>query len=315
MEIPSDLGKASIEDLEKYILQTKKEIAKAEQELIREIVLKDEELAKKDAPKGDKTADEKKKDEDVEMKDAENNKKSSNEKKSSDENKDSSNTVKGKTEKDKPKDEKKEQQLGIWKVPEWSIPMRADVRTFDFDKLIAEQRRNTGKLFDVIMTDPPWQLATSNPTRGVAIGYQQLSDTLIEAIPFHRLQENGYIFIWVINAKYRLALDLMSKWGYDLVDEVVWVKSTVNRRLAKSHGFYLQHAKETCLVGKKGNTPAGTCPNVDNDIIYSVRRGQSQKPVEIYEMIERLVPNGHYLEIFARRNNLRNHWASIGNEL
>jgi mRNA (2'-O-methyladenosine-N6-)-methyltransferase len=29
-----------------------------------------------------------------------------------------------------------------------------------------------------------------------------------------------------------------------LVDEVVWVKMTVNRRLAKSHGFYLQHAKE-----------------------------------------------------------------------
>ena len=29
-----------------------------------------------------------------------------------------------------------------------------------------------------------------------------------------------------------------------LVDEVVWVKMTVNRRLAKSHGYYLQHAKE-----------------------------------------------------------------------
>lgn len=29
-----------------------------------------------------------------------------------------------------------------------------------------------------------------------------------------------------------------------LVDEIVWVKMTVNRRLAKSHGFYLQHAKE-----------------------------------------------------------------------
>jgi N6-adenosine-specific RNA methylase IME4 len=27
---------------------------------------------------------------------------------------------------------------------------------------------------------------------------------------------------------------------------------TVNRRMAKGHGFYLQHAKETCLVGKKG---------------------------------------------------------------
>ena len=42
-----------------------------------------------------------------------------------------------------------------------------------------------------------------------------------------------------------------------LVDEIVWVKMTVNRRLAKSHGYYLQHAKEVCLVGKKGKDPPG----------------------------------------------------------
>lgn len=42
-----------------------------------------------------------------------------------------------------------------------------------------------------------------------------------------------------------------------LVDEIVWVKMTVNRRLAKSHGYYLQHAKEVCLVGKKGRDPPG----------------------------------------------------------
>ena len=29
-----------------------------------------------------------------------------------------------------------------------------------------------------------------------------------------------------------------------VVDEVVWVKMTVHQRLAKSHGYYLQHAKE-----------------------------------------------------------------------
>lgn len=28
-----------------------------------------------------------------------------------------------------------------------------------------------------------------------------------------------------------------------MVDEIVWVKMTVNRRMAKSHGYYLQHAK------------------------------------------------------------------------
>ena len=44
---------------------------------------------------------------------------------------------------------------------------------------------------------------------------------------------------------------------------------------------------------------------IGSDIIFAPRRGQSQKPTEIYELIEELVPNGRYLEIFARKNNLR----------
>ena len=35
------------------------------------------------------------------------------------------------------------------------------------------------------------------------------------------------------------------------IDQIDWVKQTVNRRLAKSHGYYLQHGKETCVVGVK----------------------------------------------------------------
>lgn len=81
---------------------------------------------------------------------------------------------------------------------------------------------------------------------------------------------------------------------YRLVDEIVWVKMTVNRRLAKSHGYYLQHAKEVCLVGKKGSDPPGISHSVGSDIIYSERRGQSQKPEEIYQLIEELVPNGKH---------------------
>ena len=77
-----------------------------------------------------------------------------------------------------------------------------------------------------------------------------------------------------------------------MVDEIVWVKMTVNRRLAKSHGYYLQHAKEVCLVGRKGLDPPGMSHGVGSDIIYAERRGQSQKPEEIYQLIEELVPNG-----------------------
>jgi len=96
-----------------------------------------------------------------------------------------------------------------------------------------------------------------------------------------------------------------------LVDEIVWVKMTVNRRMAKSHGYYLQHAKEVCLVGKKGSDPPGTKRCVGSDIIYSERRGQSQKPEEIYQLIEELVPNGEsvHLVLFVivkRRNQCCN---------
>ena len=198
-------------------------------------------------------------------------------------------------------------------VPPHCIPVRADVRFAPWDAIASAAGGN----YDAIVMDPPWQLATANPTRGVALGYQQLSDELILSLPIERLQRNGLLLIWVINAKYKTALDMFDRWGYQLVDELAWVKLTVHRRLAKNHGFYLQHAKETCLVGIKcaSGWPSTVRRGVETDVIRSERRGQSQKPDELYEWVERVVPNGKYLEIFARKNNLRNFWVSLGNEV
>jgi len=56
-----------------------------------------------------------------------------------------------------------------WQVPPHCIPIHANVTTFDWSKL------SSVTSFDVIMMDPPWQLATANPTRGVALGYSQLT--------------------------------------------------------------------------------------------------------------------------------------------
>ena len=108
-----------------------------------------------------------------------------------------------------------------------------------------------------------------------------------------------------------LSLSLSHSYYYNsrMVDDITWVKATVNRRLAKGHGFYLQHAKETCLIGlkvyyslyccwtsriknKKGEDPPNLQGNRLPDVIFSERRGQSQKPEEIYSHIETLVPNG-----------------------
>ncbi|KAG0227903.1 hypothetical protein BGX31_006815 [Mortierella sp. GBA43] len=202
-----------------------------------------------------------------------------------------------------------EDALEEFEAPEWCVPIKANVMTYDWDSLAAELQ------FDVILMDPPWQLATHAPTRGVAIAYQQLPDVCIEELPIPKLSANGFIFIWVINNKYTKAFDLMRRWGYRYVDDITWVKQTVNRRMAKGHGYYLQHAKETCLVGKKGDDPPGCRHSIGSDVIFSERRGQSQKPEELYELIEELVPNGQYLEIFGRKNNLRDYWVTVGNEL
>lgn len=96
-----------------------------------------------------------------------------------------------------------------WQVPPYSIPIHTNVTTYDWTELSKQTQ------FDVIMMDPPWQLATANPTRGVALGYSQLTDKDIQNLPIPNLQKEGFLFIWVINAKYQFTMDLFEKWGYE----------------------------------------------------------------------------------------------------
>jgi len=73
----------------------------------------------------------------------------------------------------------------------------------------------------------------------VAIAYDSLSDEVIQKLPLEKLQTDGFLFIWAINAKYYFSIKLMEHWGYKLIDEITWIKKTVNGKLAKGHGFYL----------------------------------------------------------------------------
>lgn len=52
-------------------------------------------------------------------------------------------------------------------------------------------------------------------------------------------------------------------------------------------------AAEAAVGGPAGGGPH--CKGVGSDVIISERRGQSQKPEEIYDLIEQLVPGGGLL--------------------
>lgn len=50
-------------------------------------------------------------------------------------------------------------------MPTSSIPIITDLITFDYNAFAENFKRMTeGRLFDVILIDPPWQLSGSNPT-------------------------------------------------------------------------------------------------------------------------------------------------------
>ena len=50
-----------------------------------------------------------------------------------------------------------------WQVPPHCVPIHANVTTYNWKQLYLHSQ------FDVIMMDPPWQLASANPTRGQSI--------------------------------------------------------------------------------------------------------------------------------------------------
>ena len=167
--------------------------------------------------------------------------------------------------------------------------INCDIRNFDCSIL--------GK-FDVIMADPPWDIHMDLP-------YGTLRDDEMKNLPVKKLQDDGIIFLWVTGRATELARDCLEIWGYTRKEELVWIKTNQLQRLIRTGrtGHWLNHSKEHCLIGIKGNPKLNT--NLDCDVIVSEVRETSRKPDEIYELIERMKPGGRKLELFARPHNRR----------
>ena len=197
--------------------------------------------------------------------------------------------------------------------------INCDVNYFNFKYLVSR----VGS-FDVVMMDPPWRIkgGQKNDSQFMfannrfCLEYDTMSNDQIAMLDIGALSEKGFMFLWILGNQINMACKMLNKWGYDLVDLIIWVK-TKRGKVYLSHGYYLMHSYEICLVGYK--CPAGShveyFSKVSNNIIFSEVRGKSQKPDAIYEIIEMMMPGAKKLEIFARNNNLRQGWFSLGNQL
>ncbi|CAL4126384.1 unnamed protein product, partial [Meganyctiphanes norvegica] len=162
--------------------------------------------------------------------------------------------------------------------------------------------------FAVIMADPPWDIHMELP-------YGTMSDDEMRQLHIPMIQEEGLIFLWVTGRAMELGRECLKLWGYERVDEIIWVKTNQLQRIIRTGrtGHWLNHGKEHCLVGMKGNPKINR--GLDCDVIVAEVRATSHKPDEIYGIIERLSPGTRKLELFGRQHNVQPNWVTLGNQL
>ncbi|KAG1362273.1 N6-adenosine-methyltransferase MT-A70-like [Cocos nucifera] len=180
--------------------------------------------------------------------------------------------------------------------PQW---INCDIRTFRMDIL--------GQ-FGVIMADPPWDIHMELP-------YGTMADDEMRNLNVPALQTDGLIFLWVTGRAMELGRECLELWGYKRVEELIWVKTNQLQRIIRTGrtGHWLNHSKEHCLVGIKGNPEVNR--NIDTDVIVAEVRETSRKPDEMYPLLERISPRTRKLELFARMHNTHAGWLSLGNQL
>nr|CAG4709834.1 unnamed protein product [Naegleria fowleri] len=182
--------------------------------------------------------------------------------------------------------------------------------------------------FDVILIDPPWRVVQSRPQEAMMfsntnfkLNYNTLSYQEIMDINVGSLCDQGFCFLWVLNSSLQFGLNLLNHWGFTYIDKIVWVKKTKNDQIFAGTGYYFLHSTELLLVGvkhgstKKNGQKLQYISKVSNDILFSKIGIQSQKPMEVYEIIENMVPGARKIELFARNHNIRRGWLSVGNRL
>lgn len=161
-------------------------------------------------------------------------------------------------------------------------------------------------IFNVIYADPPWRYQfTPTYSREVERNYPTMSldDICTLKVPS---SEDAILFLWATSPKLEEAMRVLNEWGFEYRTSMTWVKDKIGM------GHYVRGQHEFILIGRKGKMRTPEESDRPSSVIMSPRRGHSQKPDEVYNLIERMYPTGTYLELFSRGNRLN--WTMWGHD-
>lgn len=162
--------------------------------------------------------------------------------------------------------------------------------------------------YDVILADPPWQYDIPPVmNRDVENQYSTMNVDDIKSLTIP-IAKDAIIFLWVPPSQLQYGLDVLSGWGFKYKTHFVWDKEIIGI------GYWVRNQHELLLIGIKGDIKAPLPENRFSSVIRDRRTKHSQKPDTVYDMIERMYPNGKFLELFARKK-FNERWAVWGNEV
>ncbi|PON33699.1 MT-A70-like [Parasponia andersonii] len=183
-----------------------------------------------------------------------------------------------------------------------------------------------GTKFDVILVDPPWEEYVHRAP-GVADHmeywtFEEIMNLKIEAIA----DTPSFIFLWVGDGVgLEQGRQCLKKWGFRRCEDICWVKTNKTNATPglrhDSHTLF-QHSKEHCLMGIKGTVRRSTDghiihANIDTDVIIAEEPpyGSTQKPEDMYRIIEHFALGRRRLELFGEDHNIRSGWLTTGKGL
>merc|ERR1719231_598600 len=135
----------------------------------------------------------------------------------------------------------------------------------------------------------------------------------------------SFVFLWSgSGVSLQWGRACLRKWGYRRCEDICWIKS--NRESGRNHHWLpdsvVTATTEHCLVGIKGTVRrnydgAIIHANVDTDVMLSEEPpyGATEKPTELYAIIEHFSNGRRRLELFGEDHNLRRGWLTLGSSI
>lgn len=206
--------------------------------------------------------------------------------------------------------------------------------------------------YNILVIDPPYSfsdsLTMSKTKRGAKSVYKNVmtNQELIDLDVASITADDAVLALWVPGSLLPLGQQIMSKWGFRQTQTWIWAKTVqqplgklkkniislfkkkdsidldlilaeidnfdLNQSLKMNMGRLFRQSHEIALIGVKGSVYSELMNKSQKSVVLDVARKHSSKTEALQDQLEKMFPDGKYLELFARRD--RKNWVCIGNE-